>query len=142
MSERVVIHRMVLGEAKPQKRHRHTKVGKFIRTYDPSAEDKETFAGILQREAPLTPINAPIFLQLTFYMRRPKSHYGTGSKSEMLKDNAPEWHTSKPDGDNLTKFVQDSLNKIYYRDDSLVCWIEVKKIYSERPRTEIAITVL
>jgi len=132
----------VLGDAKAQMRHRHTSVGKFVRTYDPSAEKKLTFAGILQQNAPEKPIDGPIFLELTFYMRRPKSHYGTGKNSEILKDSAPEWHTSKPDGDNLEKFVTDSMNRIYYRDDSLICFVIRKKVYSDQPRTEIVLTTL
>jgi Holliday junction resolvase RusA-like endonuclease len=133
---------IVLGEPKAQMRHRHAKIGKFIHTYDPSDEKKQTFAGILQTQAPDKPIDAPIMLELTFYMPRPKAHYGSGKKSEMLKDTAPEWHTSKPDGDNLEKFVTDSLNGIYYKDDSLICYVIRKKLYSERPRTEILITTL
>ena len=133
---------VVLGEPKAQMRHRHAQRGKFVHTYDPSEAKKQTFAGILQTQAPETPIDAPIMLELIFYMPRPKAHYGTGSKSEMLKDNAPEWHISKPDGDNMEKFVTDSLNGVYYRDDSLICFVIRKKLYSERPRTEITIKTL
>ena len=132
----------VLGVPKAQGRHKHFTRGKFSGTYDPSKDKKETFAGILQGQAPETLIDAPIFLELTFYMPRPKAHYGIGSKSEILKDSAPEWHTSKPDGDNLEKFVTDSLNGIYYKDDSLICFVIRKKVYSERPRTEIILTTL
>jgi len=132
----------VLGVPKAQARHKHFRRGKFSGTYDPSEDKKKTLADILQSQAPEMPINAPIFLELTFHMPRPKAHYGTGSKSEILKDSAPEWHTSKPDGDNLEKFVTDSLNGIYYKDDSLICFVIRKKVYSERPRTEIVLTTL
>ena len=138
----MIINRTVLGEPKAQARHRHFQRGKFSQTYDPSSTLKESFAAILQREAPELPIDEPIALELNFYMHRPKNHYRTGAKSGILKDNAPEWHKSKPDIDNLCKFVQDALNKIYYRDDSLICQLVSKKQYSEKPRTEISIITL
>jgi Holliday junction resolvase RusA-like endonuclease len=136
------IKRVVLGEPKPQARHRHFTRGEFSGSYDPSAKLKETFAGILQAEAPKEPISEPMCLELTFYMARPHSHYRSGKNSDMLKDNAPEHHSGRPDLDNLTKFVQDALNKIYYRDDALICQLVACKLYSERPRTEITIKTL
>jgi Holliday junction resolvase RusA-like endonuclease len=59
-----------------------------------------------------------------------------------MKDTAPLWHTSKPDVDNMAKFLMDSLNKIYWKDDSYIadCWIT--KQYDDKPRTEIDITLL
>ena len=132
----------VLGIPKAQGRHKHFQRGKFSGTYDPSSEKKETFASILQGQAPETPITSPIALELIFYMPRPKAHYGTGAKSECLKDTAPEMQSSKPDIDNLVKFVQDSLNGIFYKDDALICHLTAQKVYSDRPRTEIILTTL
>jgi Holliday junction resolvase RusA-like endonuclease len=140
--EGIEIHRVVLGEPKAQPRHRHFQRGDFVTTYDPAAKAKQSFAGILQSEAPKEPISAPISLELVFYMARPRNHYGTGKKSDMLKDSAPEYHSGRPDLDNLTKFVQDALNKIYYRDDALICELVARKIYSESPRTEITIKTI
>lgn len=136
------INLIVLGEPKAQARHKHFSRGKFSGVYDPSAEKKETFASILQRQAPVTPISVPIALELTFYMPRPKAHYGSGAKSDCLKDSAPEWHSGKPDLDNLCKFVQDSLNGVFYKDDALIYYLTATKIYSERPRTEITIKTI
>ena len=136
------IYLEVLGIPKAQARHKHFVRGKFSGTYDPSGEKKETFASILQKNAPEMPISTPIALELTFYMPRPKGHYGSGTKSACLKDSAPEWHTSKPDLDNLCKFVQDSLNGVFYKDDSLIYSLIAQKVYSERPKTEIVIKTL
>ena len=133
---------VVLGEPKAQARHRHFTRGTFSGTYDPSKDKKESFASILQSQAPKEPISDPIYLELAFYMARPHNHYGTGKKQAFLKDSAPEYHSGRPDLDNLTKFVQDSLNKIFYRDDSLICQLTAEKKYSENPRTEITITII
>jgi Holliday junction resolvase RusA-like endonuclease len=132
----------VLGNPKAQARHRHFTRGTFSGSYDPSQQAKETFASILQSQAPKEPICDPISLELLFYMSRPKNHYGTGKKAEFLKDNAPEYHAGRPDIDNLQKFVQDAMNKIFWKDDGQICVISSQKKYSERPRTEITIKTL
>jgi Holliday junction resolvase RusA-like endonuclease len=142
MSEPTVIRLEVLGAPTAQPRHKHFTRGKFTGTYDPASAKKNTFASCVQDDAPLEPLNKPLIFEVTFYMPRPKGHYGTGKKAEMLRDDAPEWHTSRGDLDNQIKFCTDALNGIFYKDDALICSIIAKKIYSERPRTEIIITTL
>jgi Holliday junction resolvase RusA-like endonuclease len=134
------IHLTVLGSPKAQARHRSFKRGNFTGTYDPSSEKKEILASIVQDQAPKEPLTGAISLDVTFYLPRPKGHYGSGANALKLKGSAPEWHTSKPDIDNLEKLVQDSLNKIFWKDDSQICLISCRKLYSEKPRTEIFIS--
>lgn len=129
----------ILGEPTAQKRHRHTSRGKFTRTYDPSASDKADFLSIVQNKAPQTPIDGPVKIEIFAYFSRPKSHFRTGKNSHILKDDAPKWHTARPDCDNLAKFIFDALNKVYWRDDSCICDQKVIKRYSDKPRTEIFI---
>ena len=43
--------------------------------------------------------------------------------------------TKKPDIDNIVKAVLDALNEVAYRDDTQVVELQVRKQYSERPRT-------
>ena len=140
------IRLVVLGKPSAQPRHRHYTIGTGVRlhveTYDPAKKDKQTFAEIVQEQAPEKPIDVPVMLEMNFYMPRPKAHFGTGRNEGKLKDTAPEWCGTKPDIDNLAKFVQDALNKIFYRDDSLICSTICRKIYSMRPRTEVIITIL
>jgi Holliday junction resolvase RusA-like endonuclease len=133
---------VVLGEPKTQARHRHFTRGTFSGTYDPSKDKKESFASIVQSQAPKEPISDIIFLEVVFYMSRPKNHYKTGKNKGILKETAPEYHSGRPDLDNLTKFVQDSLNKIFYKDDALICQLTASKVYSERARTELTITTI
>lgn len=130
----------ILGEPTAQKRHRSVKMGGFTRQYDPSSADKADFLSIVQKQAPETPFTTPLNLTLTFYFSRPKSHYKTGKNADVMKDTAPLWHTARPDCDNLAKFVMDALNKVYWRDDSLICNINIKKQYSDNPRTKIEVT--
>lgn len=77
-------------------------------------------------------LTGPVKVRFVFYMRRPKSHYTkTGKQSKAFTD----WHTSKPDQDNLVKFIKDCLNGIAYKDDSQVCYCESFKVYGDHPGT-------
>lgn len=136
------IHLVILGEPKAQKRHRSVKMGNFIRQYDPSAKDKDDLLYVVQQQAPKEPFTCPIRLDVDFYFSRPKSHYKTGKNAHILKDSCPVWHTTKPDADNCIKLVQDALNKVFYRDDSLICQVSIRKRYDVNPRIEINISPL
>lgn len=136
------IHLVVLGEPKAQKRHRSVKIDNFIRQYDPSAKDKDNLLLVVQQQAPKEPLNCPINLKVDFYFTRPKAHFKTGKNASVLKDNCPTWHLSKPDADNCFKMISDALNKVFWRDDSLICQVTVNKRYDLNPRIEIFITPL
>ena len=77
-----------------------------------------------------------------FYFKRPKAHYKTGKNSNCLRDDAPEYHSSRPDIDNLVKLVGDALNGIFFIDDALISRVTAHKLYSDKPRTEIIIIKL
>ena len=127
------------GPPKHQQRHRSSSRGKFIHQYDPSAKDKKSFLLQAKQYAPKSPHNGAVYLTVWFCMKRPKSHYGTGKNQAKLKDSAPLWHTNTPDVDNCIKFVMDSLNKVFWKDDSQVSSIIAQKRYDENPRTVIQI---
>jgi len=132
----------ILGDPKSQKRHRHTSAGKFVRTYDPSAADKTHMRVILQEKAPPKPLTGPVRVDITWYFPYRKGDYGTGRNADKLKISAPTYHTTKPDRDNADKIVLDAMSGIYFMDDRQVCGGELRKYYSERPRTEIVVTEL
>lgn len=135
---------VVNGTPQSLKRHRHRKMGNFVSTYDPSSEAKEDFLyKSIVEQKPESPIMGGLELELYFYMPRPKAHYGTGKNSEKLKSSAPKSHVSKPDIDNMIKFVGDALNGIYFKDDSQICKVKAFKMYTNfTPRTEIFLTEL
>lgn len=76
----------------------------------------------------------PLKVTAIFFMPIPKSL----SKRQQERLNG-EWHTSKPDADNVQKSVQDALNNLAYHDDGQIAWLDVKKIYSDCPRVEVMI---
>ena len=83
--------------------------------------------------------DAPISITCVFYVKRSKSHYGTGKNSGILKQNAPYLCTKTPDLDNYEKMVFDCLNGLAWKDDKQVAESHARKVYSENPRTEITI---
>jgi len=132
----------VLGNPKGLKRHRTFRRGNFQGQYDPSKADKNVFEVIARQHAPEKPFDCPLRVDMQFFFPRPKNHYGTGKNSQVLKPTAPNFHISRPDIDNCQKFVLDALNGVFWKDDSVVCESKIKKLYSNRPRTEIVITQL
>jgi len=71
-------------------------------------------------------------VELHFILDRPRSHYRTGRFKHIQKDDAPTYHTKKPDVDNLAKLILDVLTKInYWSDDSQVVSLKVTKQYSD-----------
>ena len=79
-----------------------------------------------------TPTENPIFMKLEFFYQIPKSW------SKKKKESA-KWHISRPDSDNLVKGIMDALNGIAYRDDSQVCFLQVRKQYAQFDGVKIEI---
>jgi Holliday junction resolvase RusA-like endonuclease len=129
------------GAPIPLQRHRHRKnMNGEVKTYDPNIDDKRMFQWMaISKFNPKKPLTLPIYIDVTFCFKRPKSHYSTGKNSGMLKENVPDFHDKKPDLDNLIKFVKDSLNKIYWKDDSLIIGIRSVKIYGDKPYTKLIV---
>jgi len=88
----------------------------------------------------------PLSLDCTFYVKRPKSHYGTGRNAGVLKDWAPKYPTGKPDRSNLEKMVEDCLvlARVMPDDDQNVRGRGEKLYvaYGEQPRSVIRIRVV
>lgn len=85
-------------------------------------------------------IEGPVRVDLTFFMQRPRDHVRANGQ---LKDWAPIWHTTKPDGDKLRRAVLDALTDArVYRDDAQVCDGATRKVYAAPgSRVGVAITV-
>ena len=132
----------IYGNPKALKRHRTFRRGNFVGQYDPSSGDKADFLAMALKNKPTLPLECPLKMELLFYFDRPKNHYRTGKYAKQLKSDVASWHTSSPDCDNLVKFVCDSLNGIFYKDDRIISQIIVTKKYDNIPRTEIKITPL
>lgn len=74
----------------------------------------------------------PLQLDVTFFIKLPQRN----------KNKLDSFHHSKPDLDNLIKFVCDIGNGILYKDDALISIVNAQKKYSNDPRTEFEIIIL
>ena len=101
----------IIGKPKQQQRHRPSARGGY---YDPSAKDKKQIWLQIAKFKPKQPFVGDISLKVTFYMPRPKSHYRTGKYAHLLKERCKDifYHKSKPDLDNLVKYISDVMNNI------------------------------
>jgi len=80
------------------------------------------------------PLIGPVMISIAFKMPRPKAHYRSVKKAQILRDDAPKYHTIKPDSDKLTRCVFDALTNIAWMDDQQVSVIaHVSKVYGDRP---------
>lgn len=77
------------------------------------------------------PLEGPLKLTLVFKFPRPKSHYGTGRNSEVLKPSAPIHHAQKPDIDNVCKSTLDAMNGVGYGDDKQVVELCATKVWAD-----------
>lgn len=75
----------------------------------------------------LEPLTRPLHIDIIFFMKHSRKQ---------------GWHTSRPDLDNMIKFILDVGNGILYADDAQVVKITAEKKYDKEPRTEITITEL
>jgi Holliday junction resolvase RusA-like endonuclease len=70
----------------------------------------------------------PLWVRFTFWVNRPKGHYGTGRNAAQVKAGAPPFPATKPDALKLARAVEDALTGIVYRDDAQI----VTGIYLKR----------
>lgn len=78
-----------------------------------------------------SPLDEPVRLDVTFTLRRPKHHYGTGRNAGVLKPSAPQYPTGKPDLDKLVRSTQDALKDAgALLDDSVVTAVFAAKAYT------------
>ena len=106
---------------KPAPRPRFSRKG----TYNPSdyTEYKKVITLAFMAKYGSIKSTYPISMKLDFFFKIPKS-WNKQKKADAC------WHTSRPDADNLTKSIKDSLNGVAYVDDSQVCMLLVRKQYA------------
>lgn len=123
------------GVPHPQGRPRFARIGRSVHAYEVEA-DKEWKARVAT-EARIVwnkpPLDCPLVMNITFFMPIPVAMKRTGRRI------AGASHVKRPDLSNLLKGVEDALNGIVYRDDSLLHQIWMHKCYSDNPRTWIEI---
>lgn len=84
------------------------------------------------KEKPIYKKYKPLKVEINFYMPIPTSL----SKKKRLEA-IDTYHVKKPDLDNLVKSILDGMNDIIFHDDGQVASLEVRKLLSDNPRTEV-----
>lgn len=123
----------VSGDPKAQPRPKAfaRKMGeKYVaRVYTPgTAEHWKTMIADAALKAGLQKFQGPVRLELHFNFKRPKSHFRNNGQ---LRESAPEHHTQKPDADNLSASVMNTLTRLEaWTDDAQVCDVRTTKNWS------------
>jgi Holliday junction resolvase RusA-like endonuclease len=125
-----MIELVIPGVPVSQKRPKVTRKG----TYNPSKKEQECAKIILTSQWYAELIRSPIHIEVKFLMPIPKSF----SKKQQQKV-IGEPHHSKPDIDNLLAFLFNAMSGIVYLDDRQIWNLQVSKIYSIDPCTNICI---
>ncbi|MBQ8044123.1 MAG: RusA family crossover junction endodeoxyribonuclease [Clostridia bacterium] len=76
-----------------------------------------------------TPTEKPLKAKITAFFEVPTS-YSNKKKKELIG----QPHAKKPDIDNISKIILDSLNGLAYKDDNQIVELEVKKLYGEEAK--------
>ena len=84
----------------------------------------------------------PVAVTMTFYVARPKGHYGSGRNAGTLKASAPPFPIVKPDALKLARGTEDAMTGIVWRDDAQVVDLGVRKRYGLPERAEITVCPL
>lgn len=150
MSHSDLITFFASGEPKGQPRPRafaRKMGGKYVaRVFDAGTAEawKSQIALAAKPHTPPAPLAGPLFVELWFHLPRPKGHFRGGKPDRGLKPEAPLWHVGKPDSDNLAKAVLDALTQLgtFWRDDSQVARLAVRKAYADAPGCTVAISGL
>jgi Holliday junction resolvase RusA-like endonuclease len=108
----------------------------FSRTAKPAAA---TAATPSTREGQRPLLEGPLLVEITFWMPRPKGHFGSGKNAGKLKANAPRFHVSAPDVLKLARGVEDACQGLIYRNDSAIVTELLQKPYGEPARCEVRV---
>ena len=147
MTQKKEVHLIIPGKPIAKARPRFARKGNFVKTYSIQGTEEGRFLFEVQKQYQKEPFVLPLVVSFVFMIARPKGHFGTGKNKGLLKKSAPEFHSGKPDLDNLIKFASDCCNAVVWTDDAQIYQIRAIKKYCgidgagvvETPRTEIRV---
>ena len=123
----------IIGKARPRM---NTRTGK---AYTPSKTKNYEFTAkqwFVIKYPRFETLEGRVKVTIIAYFDIPKS-ISKKKEAEMLKQNISP--TKKPDIDNITKIVLDSMNKIAFKDDTQVTELKVEKKYAKEEKLYIKI---
>ena len=124
-------------------RRRNGSIGVAMRDSNPRAKPWQAIVANAAREAYSGDLlRGPLEVSMTFFLPRPKSHFGTGRNAGKLKPSAPKYPTVKPDALKLARGTEDALTGVVWADDAQVVDGGQHKRFGEPARVEIEIREL
>lgn len=140
--DRDAIEIRVPGQPQGKGRARFARQGRFVRAYTP--EKTVAYEGLIalagqQVMSGRDRLSGPVELQISAVFQMPKSWSKKRRSAALI---ATEWHTGKPDGDNIMKAVGDGLNGIVWNDDSQIARCSLSKTYGETPGLLVTVSSL
>ena len=84
------------------------------------------------------PSGTYVDMRVIAYLPIPKSKPKTVQQKMRSGEIRP---TVKPDFDNIGKLIADALNGVAYDDDKCIVDAQVRKFYSDNPRTEVILQI-
>jgi Holliday junction resolvase RusA-like endonuclease len=105
--------------------------------YDPSKAYKDSLIWQMRPYAPSDIILGPVGLDITFYMAMP-AKISKAKKADCLAGKVVP--ITRPDIDNLGYVVTNAMRQLFYRDDSQVVDLLLKKRYGEIPKISIKLS--
>ena len=130
----------VLGEPVGKGRPRFRSTGKFVQTYTP--DKTVNFENLVKLEYRrqcgdrIFDKDTPIDMRITAYYSIPKSV--SQKKRQMMLEHRIR-PIKKPDSSNVTKGIEDALNKVAYHDDTQIVDSQIRRFYSDTPRIVVTI---
>lgn len=113
-----------------------TDAAKGSRSWKSDVKDKA-----VERMDGWPPLSGPLRVEMLFWVRRPKGHFGSGRNLEVVKESSPRFPTVKPDLLKLARAVEDAMTGIVYGDDAQIVTEVLRKRYTvEAERVEIVIS--
>ena len=131
----------VFGVPAPQGSKRHVGGGILVESSKKVKPWREAVKWAVV-EAGNPSIDGAVFVQLEFYLPRPKGHYGTGRNAGTIKPSSPERPAVRPDIDKLTRSTLDGLTDAgVIVDDSRIVSMWLGKHYADDgvPRCDVMI---
>ena len=135
----------VFGEPAPQGSKRHVGRGIMIESSKKVKPWREAVKHAIITAQPdvYIPLNGPVSVMISFYLRRPQGHSGTGRNAGRLRPSAPEYPAVRPDIDKLVRSTLDALGDVnVFTDDSRVVNLVAFKNYatsSQPPGADIVV---
>ena len=121
----------ILGDPRPQGRPRFTRIGGFVKAYDPkkSRDYKQTLAAQLAAQSPeFIEQGKAVSIYVEFIFARPKS------LPKRVED-----RVKKPDLDNLIKALKDAMTGIVWHDDAQIVSLSARKDYGDVPGIKMVV---